>query len=363
VTTTEASTDAPAARSSDDRRGTVLSIAGLATSVLIATLTVLPSPYAIGGAGPTFDTLGSDADGVPLVEIEGAPTYDSTGELRLTTVSVGRGGSSAFTLGQVIAGYFSPSQYVVPEEQVFGTAEEEEAVQEQAAQDWISSQEHATVSALEALGHPVPAVLTVHSAIEGTNAPGVFEADDVITAIDGEPVTTFAELSDAVRGREPGDDVSVTVDRAGTELTESVATVDNGAGEAAIGVSMDPSFELPIDVTVQIDRVGGPSAGLMFSLGIMDLLTEEDELQGAKVAGTGTISANGDVGPIGGIGMKLYGAVDAGAEWFLAPVENCAAVVDNVPEGLQVVAVDTLDDAYEAIRAIGAGDAGALPSC
>ncbi len=99
---------------------------------------------------------------------------------------------------------------------------------------------------------------------------------------------------------------------------------------------------------------------MMFSLGIMDKLTQEDELNGAKVAGTGTIDASGDVGPIGGIRMKMWGAHDAGSKYFLAPIENCNEVVGNIPDGLSVFSVDTLDDAYNAIVAIGKGDTASL---
>jgi len=151
--------------------------------------------------------------------------------------------------------------------------------------------------------------------------------------------------------------------REGARVDETFDTSDDGSGTAVMGIYVDPHFTLPIDVTVQIDSVGGPSAGLMFSLGIMDSLTEADELNGAEVAGTGTISASGDVGPIGGIRMKMWGAHDAGSAYFLAPVENCEEVVGNIPPGLSVFSVDTLDDAYDAIVAIGEGDTAALPTC
>ncbi|WP_062384468.1 YlbL family protein [Demequina iriomotensis] len=362
MTTTEATTPAPANDASSSRRATVMSITGLATSALIALLTVVPSPYAVGSAGPTFDTLGT-VDGVELVDISGAPTYPSTGELRLTTVSVSRAGSQPFTLGRVLAAWASSRQYVVPQEQVFGTEEQEDVASEQAQQEWISSQESATVSALEALGHPVPATLTVAGTSEDSNAADLLEVDDVIIAVDGEPTANFSDLVAAVGAREPGDEIAVTVLRDGAEVTETFATLADAAGDAVMGVFIDPDFDLPIDVTVQIDSVGGPSAGLMFSLGIMDRLTEQDELAGALVAGTGTIDATGDVGAIGGIDMKMIGASDAGAQWFLAPVENCDDVRGNIPDGLRVVAVDTLDDAYEAITRIGAGDADDLPGC
>ncbi len=345
------------------RRSAVLSAAGLATSILIAVLTVLPSPFAIGGPGPTFDTLGVDADGAPLVEIQGAPTYDASGELRLTTVSVSRGGSNMFTMGSVLAGYFSPHRYVVPEEYVFGDPDQEDLVDEQAQQDWITSQESATVSALEELGVAVPASIRVAGVQDDSNALGKLEADDVLVAIDGTEIDTYKQMSDAVNAHDPGDMIDVTVLRGTEELTESFAMLDSGDGTAVMGIWIDPTFDIPIDVTVQIDKVGGPSAGMMFSLGIMDKLTELDELDGENVAGTGTIDADGDVGPIGGIQFKMEGALNAGANYFLAPIENCDDVRGHVPQGLSVFSVDNLDDAYAAVESIGAGTTSELPTC
>jgi len=345
-----------------DRRSAVLSVTGLGASVLVAILSILPAAFAIGGPGPTFDTLGED-DGAPLVQIEGAPSFPASGELRVTTVTVARGSSAPFTLGSVLRDWVSPAAYVLPEEDVFGTPDEEEQFEEQAQQDWITSQESATVAALEALGQEVPATLTVALVGETSNADGLLETGDVITEVDGTPVASFAALTEALATRPPGDDVTIGYLRDGERQEATFATLDDGSGTAILGIWLDPAFDLPIEVSIDIDRVGGPSAGLMFSLAIMDMLTEADELDGAHVAGTGTISAAGDVGPIGGIRMKMYGALDDGAEYFLAPVENCGEVVGNVPAGLDVYSVDTLDDAYDAITAIGAGDTSALTTC
>jgi len=344
------------------RRMAIISVSGLAASFLIATLTVLPSAFAIGGPGPTFDTL-SSVDGTPLVEISGAPTFPASGELRLTTVSVSRAGDQPFTLGRVLAGWASPREYVLPAEYVFGSPDEAKQVKQQAKSDWITSQESATVAALEELGTPVPATIRVAEVMDTSNAKGKLQKDDMIVAVNGKDVVAYGDLSKVLRATTPGGDVAVTVTRAGQRIDYVFATEDDGTGRAIMGIYVDPTFDIPIHVTVQIDSVGGPSAGLMFSLAIMDVLTQKDELRGAKVAGTGTIDAGGDVGPIGGIRMKLYGAKDAGAKYFLVPVENCEEVAGHVPEGLSVFSVDTLDDAYNAIEHIGAGDTVNLPTC
>ncbi len=353
---------APPRRAPRVNRGLVISVAGLVTSVLIAVLTVLPAPYAIGAPGPTFDTLG-DIDGKPLVAIDGAPTYESSGELRLTTVSVSKAGDRPFTLGRVLRGWASPAEYVVPQEAVFGNPGEEQAAEQEAQAQWITSQESATVSALEALGHPVPATMRVAGTIDGTGAVGKLIVDDVVIAVDGVDVISYSDVSRAMDAHAPGDEVTVTVTRGADTVTESIVTIDDGSGGALLGVWLDPVFDLPISVTVLIDSVGGPSAGTMFALGIMDKLTESDELAGAKVAGTGAISADGDVEPIGGIAMKMWGAVNSGADFFLAPVENCDEVVGRIPPGLSVFSIDTLSDAYVAIERIGAKDTSKLPTC
>lgn len=340
----------------------MLGITGLGAALLVAVLSFLPVRFAIGSPGATYDTL-SQVEGVPLVEIVGAPTYPTTGELRLTTVEVARGSSAYFTLGPAIRAWLSPSQYVVPEEEVFGTPDQREEFRQQSQQAWISSQEAATVAALTALGQPVPATLEVVQIDETSHATGKLEAGDVLVGANGQEAVTFSDLSDALVGVTPGEDVRVDFVRDGVESSATFATLDDGAGNSIMGLWIDPHFDMPIDVAVEIDSVGGPSAGLMFSLAIMDLLTEGDELNGAHIAGTGTISAEGEVGSIGGIVMKMHGALDDGAEYFLAPAQNCDEVIGNVPDGLSVFSVETLEDAYETATRIGAGDTTSLPTC
>ncbi len=161
----------------------------------------------------------------------------------------------------------------------------------------------------------------------------------------------------------PGDVVQVGVQRDGSEQVFPVTTTDDGDGRALLGVLIDPTFHLPVDVRIQIEDVGGPSAGTMFALGIINTLTEPDETGGKVVAGTGTMGIDGEVGPIGGIRQKMLGARHDGAQWFLAPVANCDEVVGNEPSDLDVVAVDTLHEARSAVEAIGRGDGGDLRTC
>jgi PDZ domain-containing protein len=323
----------------------------------------MPAPYAIGRPGPTYDTLG-EIDGVPLVSVEGVQTYQTTGQLRLTTVGISEGSSSIFTLGTVIKSWLSPFEYVVPEEIVFGEEDDQEAFEQVSQQAWITSQESAAVSALEALGTTVLAELTVAAVGEDSDALGRLQAGDRLIAFEGRPLSSFSGLSRELDNVTPGADVTVTVERDGGQQEVTFATTESPDGGALMGIFLDPDFDLPIEVNVDVgEAIGGPSAGLMFSLAIMDLLTPEDELDGARVAGTGAVTADGDVRPIGGIRLKMHGAAAAAADYFLAPVDNCAEAVGHEPVGLQVVAVATVGEAYAAIESIGRGDIDALSSC
>lgn len=340
---------------------------GLAAFALLVAMLLVPVPYAVEASGPTFDTLGEVAEH-PLISVDGAETYpDEWGQLRLTTVTSAGGPGFPVTAGSVLRGWLAEDMLVQPAEAVFAPEITEEERSQMAAQQMASSQQNATVSALTALGHDVPAVLTVVDAVSGSGAVGVVQEGDVITGLrtpDGEhPIDTYQGLSDALAATAPGSTVTMTVDRDGTPTDLEVSTGDDGRGGSVLGVVLDAEFDYPIDVHIEIDNVGGPSAGTMFALGIIDVLTPGPIAGGHVVAGTGTITPDGQVGPIGGIRLKLLGAVRDGAEYFLAPVSNCDQVVGHVPDGLQVIRVATLAEAEQAVQAIADGSATDLPSC
>jgi PDZ domain-containing protein len=135
-------------------------------------------------------------------------------------------------------------------------------------------------------------------------------------------------------------------------------------GNYQLGILLASTFDFPFDVTIQLDNVGGPSAGMMFALGIIDTLTEGDLTGGRHFAGTGTIDSTGAVGRIGGIAQKLVAARAGGADFFLAPEGNCDGVVGHIPDGLAVVKVATLDEAFDAVESLGSGgDPAGLPAC
>ncbi|WP_235866154.1 S16 family serine protease [Serinibacter arcticus] len=155
----------------------------------------------------------------------------------------------------------------------------------------------------------------------------------------------------------------LTVTRDGEEVDLDITTGDDEQGGSTLGVLINPTHTFPVDIHIEISDIGGSSAGTMFALGIMDRLTPGDQTGGEVIAGTGTMDLDGNVGPIGGIVQKMNGSVRDGAEYFLAPAANCADVVGNVPDGLQVIRVETLDEAWTAVQAVGTDEAADLPTC
>ncbi|MFT4135755.1 PDZ domain-containing protein [Microbacterium sp.] len=333
-------------------------------------LTVLPTSYVIERPGPVHDTLGeataADGEEVPLISIEGAQTYPTAGSLDLLTVEVVGNRERTPSWYELALAWFDPSRAVVPIDDVFPSGQSTDEHNQQSAALMVDSQKEATAAALDELGYDVTRLVRVHALTDDSPARGVLEPDDVIVAADGTAVTDTETLRAAIAA---GDGAPVTLDivRGGAASTVSVTPVEaqiDGELRWAIGVTIMQDFDFPIQVTIQLDDVGGPSAGMMFALGIIDKLTPGELNDGREVAGTGTIDADGQVGPIGGIRQKLYGARGAGADYFLAPQSNCDEVVGHIPEGLRVFSVDTLDDALTVLTALrDGGDLDALPTC
>lgn len=342
---------------------TVAMVSAVLALTTAALLWFLPVNYAVLTPGPVYDTLGQ-VDGHDLIQISGHRTYPTDGRLDLTTVSVFGGPGDRVSLWKVMEGWLDPTEEVLPVDTVFppGTTAEEE--QEQNEADMIGSQESATAAALTELGIAFDTEIVVQEAIEGTPAEGVFEPDDVILAVDGTSLTDSDQLRDELQKVTPGDEVTVTVRRDGDTRDLTLPTTAADDGSTRLGVLISPSFVFPFDISIKIDNVGGPSAGTMFALGIIDTLTPGAMTGGRHIAGTGTIDPDGTVGPIGGIVQKVNGARDEGADYFLVPADNCDQVRGQVPDGLTTVRISTLHEAREAVEEIGTGGSLAdLPSC
>jgi len=229
-----------------------------------------------------------------------------------------------------------------------------------------SSQQEAIAAALSDLGYEFDATLTVAETSPDGPSDGVLQAGDIIRSVNDETFADVAGLRDEIAGNGVVTPATIVFERDGEEQTAEIIPIMTEGEEpvAVIGVIVGSAYNFPVDVKIQLENVGGPSAGMMFAVGIIDKLTPGAINGGEEIAGTGTITASGDVGPIGGIQQKMYGARDAGASYFFAPIENCDEVAENIPKGLTVYAIDDLSDALTALASIRAGLSGrGLPSC
>ena len=344
-------------------RTAVLLLAGFVTVALVAAAFLMPVKYAVLRPGPALNTLGKE-NGKDLIAISGRASYPTSGALDLTTVSVFGGPGSHVELYQVVEGWLDPAVAVVPEEEVFPRGQTAEQSKQENEREMTSSQESATAAALTSLGIPIGTKVTISEVDSKAPSASSLKAKDVLVSINGVATSDLEKLREGLQRTKAGAVAKVVVKRDGKDVPLDVTTRAGDDGRTQLGVFIDASFDFPFDVKIQIEDIGGPSAGTMFALGIIDKLTPGSLTGGKKIAGTGTMDADGTVGPIGGIRQKLVGARRAGATWFLAPADNCNEVVGHVPDGLDVVRIATLDEAKAAVEKIGQGAApSTLPTC
>jgi Lon-like protease len=341
------------------RRGITLMVAAAGVLAALVVAAVLPVPYVALTPGPTLNTLGS-LSGKPLIQVSGRRTYPTSGHLNMVTVSYIGGPQSHFNVFAALRSWLTPDNAVVPEEEIFTPGQSQQQVQQQDTEEMTSSQEAAQAAALCQLNISFQTVDTVQGIEKGKPAAGVLRDGDVITAVDGTGVNCKHDAAALIRARAPGAPVTLTVRRHGQPMTFRLRTA-NVSGVPVVGVDVGESFVFPFKVQISIGNIGGPSAGMMFALGIIDKITRADLTGGRFIAGTGEIEADGKVDPIGGIQQKMAGARAAGATVFLAPAANCADTHGAVPAGLRVVRVATLNGAVTALNALRQGKP--VPSC
>lgn len=343
------------------RRAVTLLIAGIGVLACLIVVFALPVPYVALLPGPTYNTLGP-LHGKPVVQIKDHRTFPASGHLNMVTVSYigGPGSNPPFNIIAAIQAWLSPHDAVVPQEELFPAGKTQQQVVKQDTLDMVSSQQTAEAAALCHLGVKFTTIDTVASTIRGMPAAGRVHRGDVITAVDGKPVTCRSTTASMIEARPVGHRVVLTVRRDGTSRTIALRTASY-LGQPVIGVQLDESFKFPFAVKINIGNVGGPSAGMMFALAIIDKITPANLTGGKFIAGTGEIAVNGAVGPIGGIQQKMAAARAAGATVFLAPAGNCSDTVGSVPAGLRVVKVSTLGGAIAALDALKAGKP--VPAC
>ncbi|MGW0944372.1 YlbL family protein [Streptomyces sp. NPDC002623] len=257
-------------------RPQALVVCALPLVALLATAAFAPLPFAVAQPGMTANVLGEN-QGAQVITISGAPTRDTSGQLRMTTIEA-TGPDTDVTLGDVIDGWFRADQAIMPRDSVYPSGESTKEIEQHNTEQMEQSQDAATEAALK-----------------------------------------YLKLSD--------DDVKVTL---------------------------------------KLSDVGGPSAGLLFSLGIVDKLDGDgsggDLTGGRSIAGTGTIEADGTVGAVGGVALKTQAARRDGATVFLVPKDECGDAKSELPKGLRLIPVTTLKGAVSALVALEQGT-GSVPAC
>ena len=331
--------------------------------ILLGAAMFIPVPYVMTSPGPVFNTIG-EVNEIELISISGTETYPTEGELDMTTVSEYGGPQEGLDMFQAIWGWIDPDRRVVPRESVYPEGETEEENTARNVEAFSTSQSYAIAAAMDYLDQPIKEQVIVTSVGLDTPAQDKLRAGDEILTVDGVQMTTPEQVVEAVRSKPIGTDLNFSVMRGGTKLEVVVTsgtrpddpeTEQNEATIPYIGIGIDINYSAEFEIKFGVTGVGGPSAGTLFAIGIIDKLTPGALTQGKIIAGTGTIDPDGNVGEIGGIQQKLIGARDAGAVLFLAPAGNCDEVIGHIPDGLTVAAIETLEDAMDEIEAFNAG--------
>ncbi len=321
--------------------------------VLLGAVTV---PYVSLGPGPTFDTLG-EFDGKQVVDIEGTEVFPTSGHLNMTTVAQ----RDDLTLGQAIVLWMSGREQLVPRDLVYPPDKSREEIDKDNTAEFANSEFTAEYAALAYLKYA--SAVTVETVNDPGPSAGKLQAGDAIDKVNGTVITNLDQFQEVLKKTKSGE--SIVIDFRRKNAPPGSATIMLGSNQdrdyGYLGVGVRDAPWAPFDIDFNLANIGGPSAGLMFSLAVVDKLTTGD-LNGSKfVAGTGTITADGKVGPIGGITHKMLAAEEAGASVFLVPAENCDEARSAHIDRLQLIKVDTLAQVVDALHV--AADGGEPPHC
>ena len=330
-------------------------------AVLWGTAAFVPLPYVTYYPGPTVDILGT-SQGDETVQVTGRRAYYDDGELRMTTVYVSQPEDDV-TLPELLRAYFDPDAAVWPRSSIYAPQETDESSTRESAVAMVSSQDTAIAAALTELGEKVNPVVEVLDVTPGLPAQGKLKVRDVLLEVGGTTITDAQDVVDAVDKAQEGEAIPFVVRRGKKQVSVEVTPKMDG-GDLRVGITPGVGFDFPYQVRVNIaDNIGGPSAGLMMSMAIFDTLTPGSMTDGADIAGTGTITPDGTVGPIGGIQQKIAAARDAGAELFFVPADNCDGIGGVDPGEMRLAKATTMHRAVETLSDWVTDHDAPLPTC
>lgn len=327
-------------------------VAALFFVVLAVLLAVVPVPFVSWSPGDTHDTLGS-AGNEPIIKVQGIATYPTTGRLDMTVVSVTPAGRQ-LSLPEALLSYWLPHRDTLPRDTVYVPGKSAEQVEREDADMMETAQDDAVVAALRADGQPVAELPAIYSVTVGGPAHKKLLPGDLVVSVDGVATPTITSVSEKIRAHQVGQQVTFVVIRQKVETTVQITTAESTTQPdvAAVGITLGAGYRYQPQISFDIgQRIGGPSAGLVFALAIYDKITDGALLGGRHVAGTGSITPEGKVGPIGGIQEKVAGAEKSGATVFLVPAGNCGDLT-GVQTDMTLVKVATLTDGISALRSL-----------
>ncbi|HEX7146807.1 MAG TPA: S16 family serine protease [Actinomycetota bacterium] len=323
-------------------RQRVIAVVGVVALIgLVFALNFYRLPVVALSPGPMEDVLAR-------LKVEGSRVYDSEGKLYLTSVGI----DDNVRFYEALLDMANRDVQLVPRAQLYPEEQDSAEIDKENVALMDRSKETATVVALRQVGYKIePSGVEVTEVVAGAPADGKLRAGDEILAADGHLVDSTDEVRKAITGHKPGERVAFRVERGKGEKNVSVE-VQEVEDQPRVGILLRDLFpNLPVKVTIQTqNNIGGPSAGLMFTLSIIDKLTRDDLTGGRRIAGTGEIALDGSVLPVGGVGEKLIAVHRLGVTTFLIPAENCAGVKGQVPDGLRLVKVSKVDDALRFLR-------------
>ena len=320
-------------------------------TLLILGSLFLPAPFVMLAPGDPQNVLGS------AIKISGTDTYPTTGKLSVTAVMI-TDPDSYITAFDIFYGWVDKNRAVLPRDRVYPDGETAAEAVREGADEMNSSQINATAAALSYLGYQIPSKLVVVGVSEQSNAHKVILSEDQILSIDKIKLNNTTDVLRYLEDKKAGEVVLVEINRTGVGvMIKEIALSPRPDGSAFIGINIQEQFDFPFDVKIKLDETGGPSVGLIFALGIVEKLTQADLIRSRNIAGTGTITTDGLVGPIGGIAEKIIGAKNDGVDLFFTPINNCQDInnPDQIGAGkggksMKIVPVATLAEAIEVLK-------------
>jgi PDZ domain-containing protein len=348
------------------RRTLAALIAVACLGALWTAAVVMPVPYVTYRPGLSVDVL-AEQNGQEIVQVSGHKVYRDNGELRMTTIYLTRPDAKV-NIFDALQAWISRDDAIYPRSAIYAEGETSEDADNESAREMVSSQDNATAAALRALGYQVQETVDVESVTPGAPADGKLKIGDVITEVDGRPLHSRRDLVKQIQATPPGGQVTLLLHRGSRQLSVQLTpteVTDSLGTRPMIGIAPGVSdYDFPFSVSIKIpEQIGGPSAGLMFSLAIYDTLTPGSLTGGMIVAGTGTIDSDGTVGEIGGIQQKIVTAQHAHAGMFLVPPVNCKEALGAPDSGMRLVKATTMESAMKSIKAWVQDPNAPLPSC